>query len=226
MTVQRGSVRADGTSTIVPREIYDMTTIDPELTPEIEEKLQTILSAFDPRESKAQFKLEAFLLGGPRKTVDVKGLFSFYTNGGFLNGGGDAGVYLCPQVIEPGKHCYAPIDAQFITAGKAVCTACRRVTDAKELVGQLVVTAPISRWAQLMVRFFYALNCSADVVLNVERQSLRRATQEELERHRGGERYAAVARERECIVYPLANIIQDTASGAGLETRFRAFLEA
>jgi hypothetical protein len=226
VTVRTGSVRADGTSTLVPRGVYDMASMQADISPDLEKKVSELVSKMDARETHAQFKLELFMRGGPRHNAEVRGVVSFWTNGGYLHGGGDAVVYLCPQILDSGEPCGAPIDSQFITPKQAVCVKCRRVSNALDLCGQLVIETTVQHWARILVRLFHLLECNADISLSVERASLRAASEKELASYRGGEEYARVTALRECITYPLAHIIKDTAAGAGLEERFRAFLEA
>lgn len=227
MNLRTGTVRPDGTSSLIQDGIYDMASAPHEvLSPELEERLQKALAAFDPRETQARFKLEVFFQGGPRRNVAVRGVIACWTNGGYLNGGGDASVYLCPQELGPEQVCMAPLDLQFVAGGHVVCTRCRRVSKTDSLIGQIVNEVPLTRWAEILVRLFHVLECSADLRICVERGSLRLATGLETLKNRGGEEYAAVAAKREWMTYPLANIIKDTASGSGLEQRFRAFLEA
>ena len=226
MTVRTATVRPDGTSRLVPQGVYDMAALEQDISPELEKKVQELVSKMDPRETKAQFKLEVFFKGGPSKHAPVRGVVSFWTNGGYLHGGGDAVVYLCPQRDLQGEPCGAPIDSQFITPKQAVCTRCRRISKAIDLVGQLVIETSTQRWARLLVKFFHLLECNADIAISIERGSLHKASEIERSTPAGGEAYARVYAQRECITYPLAHIIKDTAGGAGLEERFRAFLEA
>jgi hypothetical protein len=227
MSLRTGTVRPDGTSTLIHDGIYDMASApQEELPPELEARLQKALAAYDPRETQAKFKLEVFFKGGPRKNVPVRGVIACWTNGGYLSGGGDASVYLCPQEVGPEHVCMAPLDLQFAAGGRVVCTRCRRVSKTDTLIGQIINEVPLTRWASILVRLFHVLDCSADLRICVERGSLRIATALETMKNRGGEEYAAVAAKREWMTYPLANIIKDTASGSGLEQRFRAFLEA
>ena len=237
MSVRTGTVRADGTSSATPLGVTDMASLDLEVSPEVEAKVASITESLGARRSEARFRIEVFLQGGPRKgAVVVKGVVAFFTNGGFLHGGGDAAVYLCPQVVD-GHDCMAPIDMQFVTSRPVlgagarveqvvVCTECRRVSRTEELTGQIVYSASTQRWADILAGLFRRLGHSADISVSIERESLRRATTEELARYRGGDAYARVVAKRECVVYPLANILKDTQSGAALTDRFRAFLES
>jgi hypothetical protein len=230
----RGDVRADGSSAVAERAgVYDMAALadGTPLSPELEAKMQALYKTLDGKETLARFKLELFLKGGPRRGIPVRGVLCFFTNGGYLHGGGDAAVYLCPQEIDDiaggGSHpCLNPLDMQFSGPQGTVCTKCRRISDNKKLIGQVIAELPLERWAQSLTKFFHILECSADLRVCVERRSITQAANEETERYRGGERYAKVYAEREWITYPLASIVKDTASGATLERRIKAFLEA
>jgi hypothetical protein len=223
--INRGTVRPDGTSTALPREVYDMAAIESIVAPEVEAKISALLKQLDPRESAAQFKLEVFFRAGARRNVPVRGILSIFTNGGYLGGGGDASLYICPQQLESGP-CLSPIDVQLMSGKEAVCVRCRRVSLRKDLAGQLIFDVPMQRWAGILVRMFHALDCNADLSICIERHSIRKAKELELTTQAGGQAYAKVVAAREWITYPLANIIKDTSSGQGLETAFRAFLEA
>lgn len=229
--MNRGTVRADGSSTAVPAGIIDMAALgeNVELTEELEKKLKE-LNLADAKETKARFKLEVYFAGGPRRGAEFKGVMCAWTNGGFLNGGGDASVYFCPKVLDQGsgvkQTCLHPIDVQFVQAKHAVCVHCRSVTKEIDLVGQISNTMEVAKWARLLTHMFHRLECNADLRICVARGSIRRAKELETEKARGGEEYARVNAQREWITYPLASIIRDTSTGSPLERRIRAFLEA
>lgn len=225
-----GQVRPDGSSTALPAGIHDMAALGDalEITPELEARLKALNLGLDC--SDARFKLEVFLRGGPRKGTDVRGVITAWTNGGFLNGGGDQIVYFCPKILDSGnggsRTCLTPIDVQFATSRIAVCPGCRGVSTPKELVGQIIAEVSTQRWAAVLTRFFYLLGCSADIRMCVSRHSLREASEKELASDRGGEHYAAANSGREWITYPLSRIVKDTAVGATLEKRIKVFLES
>lgn len=224
-----GYVKPDGTSTALPEGVYDMAQLGlNNLDPELEKKISALVNLEPDKETKASFKLEIFFRSGARHNVPVRGILCAWTNGGFLNGGGDQIVYFCPQqqLTDPTRTCLEPIDVQFQAGGNVVCTKCERVSKTKVLVGQIIAEQEMYRWAAMATRFFHILKCSADLRVSIERGSIREASVKELERERGGEAYAKVEEAREWITYPLASLIRDTASGATLESRIRAFLEA
>lgn len=227
MTVHKSQVRADGTSELVESlGIQDMAQLGLDnLDPELEKKVRDLV---DPSlaQTEAKFKLEVFFGVGGRRNKPVKGVISAWTNGGFLNGGGDMIVYFCPHKRDDQKTCLNPIDVQFQAGKQNVCTKCRRITQEKDLCGQVQAELTMPQWATLLTRFFCLLDCSADIRVNIERESITNAIFLEKEKARGGEAYARMYGKREWITYPLASLIRDTANGATLERRIRAFLEA
>ena len=178
MTVRTGTVRADGSSTLVPGNVYDMASSPAgELSPELEAKFAELSKSLEAssKQTEARFRIEVFFYGGPRKTVDVKGVVAVWTNGGYLNGGGDASVYLCPQPTND-HPCMAPIDMQFVTSRPSdkpgvmeqavLCTQCRRLSRTDDLIGQMVYNTSTQHWAHILSQFFYLLSCSADLSIS------------------------------------------------------------
>jgi hypothetical protein len=225
-------VRADGTSKLISDlGVYDMASMpgaNLELNPEVEKRLKQLL--LDAKETKAQFKLEVFFGGGPRRNIDVRGMVCVWTNGGAMHGGGDQNVYLCPTERD-GKDgnkvtCLAPIDTRFMTPERAVCATCKTLHHPSQLVGQIQGHTSTQRWSRLLHTLFHRLECNADLRMCVEKESVNRAVAKEFEKDRGGEAYGKVMGKREWITYPLASIVKDTASGSTLEARIKAFLEA
>ncbi len=244
MSVTTGVVRPDGTSAISIPGVYDMAALgeSAQVPEHVEKKLEELYqkAGIVPHTTEAKFKLEVFFRGGPRRNVPVRGLLAAWVSGGFLNGGGDTNMYFCP-VRQNGVLCLNPVDIQFafpvqtpkerelgapIRRRAVVCTACRQITNTLDLGGQLIVETTTQHWASLIQKFFYLLQCDADLVVYVEKESIRTASEQETEKDRRGERYARVEAERLRIVYRLQDIIADTRSGATLETRIKAFLEA
>lgn len=222
-----GYVKADGRSTALPDGVYDMAELGlGKVDPELEEKIAALVNPQMMKETEAQFRLEVFFRTGPRRNIPVRGILCAWTNGGFLAGGGDQTVYFCPTKLSSERTCLEPIDVQYQAGGRVVCTKCKKVSTTKQLVGQIIADVEMYKWAATITRFFHILKGSADLCVNVERGSMLKAAELETERNRGGEVYEKVHAAREWITYPLANLIKDTFSGATLENRIRAFLEA
>jgi hypothetical protein len=227
MTITTGHVKADGTSAALPEGVYDMASLGlDKIDPELEEKIAKLVDPSLGKESAARFKLEIFFRAGPRHNVPVRGIVSAWTNGGFMNGGGDAIVYFCPHKQENGMTCLTPIDVALQGGGRVVCVKCKQISHTKQLVGQIIADLEMYKWAAFVTRFFYLLECSADIRVSIERGSMQKAIELEQERANGGEAYRRVEAKREWITYPLTSLIKDTASGATLEGRIKAFLEA
>lgn len=230
--VIRGTVRADGTSTALPEGVYDQASLGLELQdPELEARVAEICKTQLPTDSKAKFKLDIWLLGGARRMTEVRGLLQGWASGGMAHGGGDISVYWCPRQQENKRTCLNPIDVTMSfnsthgTQKYVVCTKCRRITKVEDLVGQLVAELTIQQWAALVTRMFYVLECNADLKVIPMKTSLIKATKEEMEKTRGGD-LIYDSMDKEEVIYPLHSIVKDTATGATLETRIKAFLEA
>lgn len=232
MALHTGYVRPDGTSPVLDGlGIHDMASqaSNYEIDPEVEKRLKALL--IEAKETTAKFKLEVFFRSGAKRNVDVRGCVAVWSNGGFMNGGGDAAVYLCSRELPApsggGNYtCLAPIDMRFTTPSEAVCTRCRTVTHPKHLVGQIQGDVPLYKWARLLHRLFHVLDCDADLRMAINRGSVHAAVEQEMTQHKGGEVYGKLMGKRDWITYPLAGIVKDTASGATLENRIKAFLEA
>lgn len=226
----QGIVGPDGAS-VLSGGLYDMAELakDAVLDEEVEEKLSKMFAS-DLSEAKARFKLEVCFTQDRSIHRPFLGMVSVWTNGGFLHGGGDEVVYLCPSRLD-GKDdskvtCAEPMHIQFVSKRVAVCPKCKTAHDPKSLVGQVIARLPLQHWVTLMLKMFRRLDCNADLIVEHVDGDIRRANEKEMERDRGGEIYAQVRANRKRIAYPLAKILQDTAAGATLEGRLRAFLLA
>lgn len=226
----QGLVGPDGSSALSGG-LYDMAELakDAVLDEEVEEKLSKLFSA-DLDDARARFKLEVCFSQDRSLHKPFFGMVSVWTNGGFLHGGGDEVVYLCPTKT-PGKEgssitCGEPLHIQFVSKRVAVCPKCKSAHNPSDLVGQIMARLPLQHWVSLIHKMFTRLDCNADIVLEHVEGDIRQANEKEMERDRGGEMYDAVRNRRIRIAYPLANILKDTSAGAALEGRLRAFLLA
>lgn len=225
-----GLVGPDGQSALSGG-LYDMAELanDAVLDEEVEEKLSKLFSA-DLDDAKARFKLEVCFSQDRSLHKPFFGMVSVWTNGGFLHGGGDEVVYLCPTKISAkdggSTTCAEPLHIQFVSKRVAVCPKCKTAHNPKALVGQVMARLPLQHWVTLIHKMFTRLDCNADIVLEHVEGDIRQANDKEMERDRGGEVYDSVRNKRMRIAYPLANILKDTAAGATLEGRLRAFLLA
>jgi hypothetical protein len=198
---------------------------DFELHPELEKDIDRILGL---KKAKAKYKLEISFSEERSAHRPFAGIVSAFSNGGFAHGGGDEGIYFCPQPLEDGKLCYHPLDPIWLSNGHAVCPSCRNVLDPKKLTQFVFARLTMQHWAHQMLYFFRRLEHNADIrlVFMGQANDLRKATVTELEKSKRGDVMNGVRTRRHSAIYPLANILKDTAAGADLYTRFRAFLNS
>lgn len=231
----RGIVGPDGRS-VVPAGVTDMAALgaDMVLDDEVEKKLSQIFKTLDDGGEaglRAKFKLEVAFSEHRSLHRPFTGIVSAWTNGGFLHGGGDEVVYFCPQKIDNkeggGQHtCATPLALMFVGKKVAVCPSCKRPSKPEELVGQVIAKLPMQHWVALLMRMLGHLEYNADIRMGTLAGDLRKANELETEKDRGGDEFEKVRSQRAWIAYPLKNIIKDTAAGATLSNRIRAFLYA
>jgi hypothetical protein len=225
-----GYVKADGTSA-VPDGVVDLAAAGQDLVLDaaVAEKLETVWKDVERSELKARYKLEVAFTEDRSVHRPFSGFVVALTNGGFAHGGGDEAVYFCIGDVERDgvpRKCHAPLDLKWVGRDAAVCPVCRSVVRPADLAGQIYAKLPMQHWASLITRIFYKLGCDADLRIGTMRGDLRRATELEQVRERRGEHLNGVRLQRQWVIYPLANILKDTASGASLSSRVRAFLHA
>ncbi len=226
-----GFVGADGESN-VPNGIVDMASMGEDLTldQELEEKLHELWkSAAQYTELEAKYKLEIMFTEDRSMHRPFGGFIFAMSNGGFAHGGGDEAIYLCTAKVDKDgqtKTCNNPLDLKWIGKDKAICPKCRNIVNPRDLCGQVYAKLPMQKWATLITRFFQVLDCNADIRIGSLSGDLRRTTAKEMEKSAHGDKINALRLGRSWSIYPLANIIKDTAAGADLYGRIRAFLNA
>lgn len=233
----KGAVSSKGESAINrltgDANIYDMVSVGQSMkvSPEIEEQIHRTMEALFPSvDQPAKFLLDIYFNEERSLHHPFSGFLMAWTNGGFAHGGGDEKVYFCPQVVEGKdgmkKRCAAPMPPNLIQHKFGVCLSCKRPSPDKNFVGEVYFKLPIESWAPVIQRYFFRLECNADIRLGIMRGDLRAATEEEQVRDLRGEKLEKVRRDREWVRYALKDLIRDGASGATLESRINAFLRA
>lgn len=229
-----GLVGPDGRS-IVPEGVSDTAAAGEGLV--LDDKLEAKLKGmFDELVEggetglRAKFKLEVAFSEKRSMHNPFTGIVTAWTNGGFLHGGGDEVVYFCGHAIDKPdggtRTCATPLSLMFVGKRIAVCPSCKRPSKPEDLVGQVVAKLPMQLWVNLLVRMFGYLEHNADFRMGTLSGDLRVANEIENEKDHGGDEFEKVRSQREWIAYPLKNIIKDTAAGAALSNRIRAFLYA
>ena len=167
---------------------------------------------------RAVFKIE--IMFGDKRTVNGPNVsvVQAYESGRRLHGGGDELVYWCKDV-ESDDGCWGPIIGDNISRGLAFCPTCGTV-NAEKLTGQRFMKVTTQRLAEHVAAIWRQLGMNADIYCKYDPKDIR---VEIMEKKVG----AARAHElRGLFIYPLANILKDTAAGSSLESRFEAFFKA
>ena len=187
----------------------------------------------------ATYKLELHF-GSGRTTQDAKGAFTCWESGKALNGDGDVQMVFCGFGQDTTRACERPFSVDCIQEIWAVCPHCNRkqwanVLDKKKYRKRaefrdqdlpcchniIVFPTNSTRWiSERLVYYFDVLMSDADVYLKYHPKDIRYTTMVE---HQGAH---AARKMRGLHIYPLANIIKDTSTGASLAGRFLAFIRA
>lgn len=194
---------------------------------EIDRRL-SIMDKLLADQGKAKYKIE-FLFGRDRSNrAPYSGAVSFWESGTKFHGGGDTKLYMCPGATLGINDCQGFIPDPSNGYGFCVCPKCQKVWKDEQVGGEVFYKLPTSKWALIALKFFVALEHNADIyVKSLERtMDLRKATELEKERNRGGEVLLAARLARTPFIYPLRNILVDTANGADILGRFYAFLSS
>lgn len=222
----------------------------PDAAPEMPEELRTLIEqkmrALDQLladKGKAKYKLELFF-GKDRSLVKPSiGMLCFFESGRKMHGGGDAKIYLCPGFhkksydrglqrwvdVPKGKGpCEAVIPDSSHGYEHLFCPRCKTLWSEPEVIGELPLRLTMQNWAEVLTKYYVRLECNADVVIKYSREDIRTKALMEQARQKGGEllQKAREGRLRATSIYPLKNIIKDTAAGADLTRQFYKFLRA
>lgn len=212
--------------------VFDMVMAgqDLQVTPEIEAQVKDLMGKLVDQDTlKSKFVLDVLFNDERSHFRPFSGFIMAFTNGGALHGGGDEKVYFCPQKVERNGQtalCFAPIPPNLIKHGVGVCLACKRPSADKNFVGEILFKLPMDSWPKVLERYFYRLECNADIRIGIFKDDLRDAAAQEQARSMHGDVLNKVRREREWVRYKLADLVKDGTAGATLQGRLRAFLRA
>ena len=148
----------------------------------------------------------------------------FYESGKRLSGGGDERLFIC-RSSKNDEGCGNIIPQDNVKGNVAFCEHCKKGINTALLTDQLVGRPSTRTLAQSLVNFFRKLSNNADIYVKRHKETPGGAATlfgEKLKvREIGSE---TVKKKLDLSIYPLANILADTAHGAELEKRFFAFL--
>lgn len=184
----------------------------------IEQKKAAIRKLFADRPVRARYRIDVTISHKRHAhTLPVLVMLQAFTAGTQLDGGGDEKVYFCPihaTVIPPGN----------LSSVGGFCGKCGKIHRPGDLVGEYIYKLPLRTIAKRITSLFRRLSFSADVMIHYTKASLRAPYSNNLKML--PDKLAAVRATREPGIYPLARIVQDTASGKDLDACFLSFLAA
>jgi hypothetical protein len=146
-------------------------------------------------------------------------MIKIYESGKFFHGGGDDMMYWCKDVNSQAP-CGQPLPSSAIRGPFARCPNCLHVIDVRFLTSERLFKNTTQDLATIVEGVFHELKDNADIYVKYHRTDIRYLA---CERAYGEEKARAL---RGLMIYPLKNIIQDTANGASLVGRIRALLSA
>jgi len=201
----------------------------PTMTEEEQAILRERMAAMDKLladQGKAKWKIEIGFFHKRNLHGHSAGAISIWESGAKFHGGGDTKAYFCPGKELKVSDCVGIIPDSANGYGFLVCPRCKKVWQGDQVYGEIFGRWSNRAWAEQVLKLFLRLDHNADIYLKYPKSDLRVAASLEQQKQLMGEQLQRVRREREQYIYPLANIIKDTAAGADLLGRFHAFLTA
>jgi hypothetical protein len=169
-------------------------------------------------EIRAKYKIEVMF--GPNRTSNGPNAVCIqaFESGKRFHGGGDDLMYWCKDVNSD-SGCWSPITGDRIAGGVAFCFNCGRL-NAERLTCQRFMNVTTQTLADHVAKIWRQLESSADIYCKYNKDDFRYIA---IEKKRGSEE---ARRLRGLFIYPLKNILKDTAAGASVEGRFASFFKA
>lgn len=215
---------------VVGRTKYtDDGAIIPELTDDQKHELDQKMKLADKalkEQGKAKYKVELMFVRARSTWKPTWGAISIWESGAKLHGGGDGAMYFCPGKKLGKNDCEMPIPSYSNAMGHMVCPHCGSVWDSKAPHNVHIGNYTMRTWAELLYKYYRVLGHDADLYLKHSPDDIRSIAAMEQERQLGGDLLTRMRNSRALHIYPLANIIKDTAAGADILSRFYAFLTA
>lgn len=194
----------------------------------IEARMKQLDLLLKSESRKATYKLEVMFDEERSFHRPFGGTLTLWESGNKLHGGGDTKLYICPGKELRKNGCEGLLNDTSRSRHLLVCPSCGCLWNLGEVFGEIYFRLPMEKWGDVLVSWFIKLNLDADVRLKYARDDIRTVAMKEQERNIGGELLLKARSEerRSSAIYPLRNIIKDTSAGAGLHSRFLAFLKS
>jgi hypothetical protein len=179
-------------------------------------------------EVRAKFKIEVEFLGpdekgypgrtskGPNR-LGVK----VWESGKKFHGGGDELMFWCLSSLKGVRGgCGGIMSGDNIRNGVAMCPHCKNMMNLDAMTDTRVGNFSNQTLAKELVQLFRSLGSDCDIYIKFHKTDIHYIA---MERDKGPE---VAKRLKGMHIYPLKNILKDTASGADLAKRFYAFLNS
>lgn len=168
---------------------------------------------------RAKWKIEVTF--SEKRTTHGPNLFGvqIWESGRRLNGGGDDLTFWClSNDPDSQEGCGATITSDNIKGQVAFCPSCKRAVNAEMLTNMKVGRMTTKMLATEIEKMFRKLDSNADIYIKYHKTDIRYIA---MERAKGPD---TARRLKGMHIYPLKNILRDTANGASLHGRLVAFL--
>lgn len=205
----------------------------PQLSQEEREAVQKRIEALSKllaEEKKAKYKIEILFTSSRNLHGITTGIISLWESGRKFHGGGDAKIFICPGKQLGKNQCEGVIPDVGEGIGHLVCPACGLAWQGPEVIGEFICKFPMQKWVDIVLYFYVKLGHNADIYVKHAREDIRAAALAAPPKGKKdgkvAEKLTANRQKRVLYIYPLENIIKDTANGADLQKRFHSFLTA
>lgn len=188
------------------------------------------------KHTPAKYKIEIHFNKNRTTAGPNTAAVTVFESGARLNGEGDELVYICTAkdrglalnmpgvldrpVVQGSGGCGGVIPGENLRGGVAVCPHCSSTISSEALTSTLLVHLTTKKLALLVTDLFRKLSSDADVYIKYHPTDIRSKAlnnPHELDKSR---------MSRGLTIYPIYNIIKDTAGGASVEGRFEALFSA
>ena len=184
----------------------------------------------------AKYKIEIHFNRNRTTAGPNTAAITIFESGARLNGEGDELVYICSAkdsglalnipgvadrpIVKGEGGCGGVIPGNNLRGGVAVCPHCHSTISSEHLTSTILVHLSTKKLAGLVTDFFRKLKSDADIYVKYHPTDIRSKAlnnPDSLDKGR---------MSRGLTIYPIYNIIKDTAAGASVERRFEALFSA
>lgn len=203
------------------------------LTEKLEKETEKGRAAMD---AKAGHKIQLWFKSDRRLHGPVAFSLSFWESGKRMHGGGDEMMFVCrrhasapklkpfdvssPTAKVTSRGCDGLIPGGLIQAGRVICPHCQSHHNTELIGDSIFYRVTMQKASEILAYWWRKMGCDADIYVKYTPADPRVI---QMGRAIGLQK---ARRLKGLTVYPLERIIQDTAGGSTVESRFKALLTA